>query len=79
MKNQNQNQVKMENQMNINRLAQIEEAVTGFNPLTLAKECKVDYTELERISYINNRINGYSKSEAHRFIIEDREYENNCK
>tara|TARA_R110000772_G_scaffold47512_1_gene108583 strand:- start:80 stop:292 length:213 start_codon:yes stop_codon:yes gene_type:complete len=63
-----------QNTTTINRLAEIEEAVTGFNPLALGKECKSDYTDSERISYIENRINGYSAKEAHQFIIEDREY-----
>ena len=59
----------------LSRRMEIEEAVTGFNTQTFYDECKSDYTELERIQYAHNRINGYSKSEAHRFIIEDREYD----
>ncbi len=65
----------MKNSTNINRIAEIQEGITGHNPLTLSQECKADYTDIERIHYVENRMAGFNSTECHQFILEDREFE----
>ena len=54
--------------MTINRLAEIQEAISGMDIFEIYKECKSDYTDGERRQYAHNRLNGVSPEQAHQFI-----------
>jgi len=61
----------------VNTMRNIETAIQGISTYDLQQELSVDnifLTESQFNSYAQNRIDGYTKSEALRFIYEDIDY-----
>jgi len=70
--------MKNQNTMTVKDIRNIETAIQGISTYDLQQELsgdKIFLTESQFNNYAHNRINGYTKSEALRFIYEDIDYD----